>query len=61
MKSNQSKLEKKGEGSTNQKELKPITLKEMLVPIPSIREQERISLAIQKAFSMINTIEKSLS
>lgn len=61
MKSNQSELEKKGEGSTNQKELKPITLKEMLVPIPSIREQERISLAIQKAFSMINIIEKSLS
>ena len=60
MKSNQSKLEKKGEGSTNQKELKPVTLKEMLVPIPSIREQERISLAIRKAFSMINTIEKNL-
>lgn len=61
MKSNQSELEKKGEGSTNQKELKPATLKEMLVPIPSISEQERISLAIQKAFSIINTIEKSLS
>ena len=61
MKSNQSELEKKGEGSTNQKELKPVTLKEMFVPIPSTREQERISLTIQKAFSMINTIEKSLS
>lgn len=61
MKSNQSELEKKGEGTTNQKELKPATLKEMLVPIPSIKEQERISLAIRKAFSMINIIEKSLS
>ena len=61
MKSNQRALEKKGEGSTNQKELKPVTLKEMLVPIPSIKEQKRISLAIQKAFSIINTIEKSLS
>ena len=61
MKSNQSELEKKGEGSTNQKELKPATLKEILVPIPSISEQERISLVIQKAFSIINTIEKSLS
>lgn len=61
MKSNQSELEKKGEGSTNQKELKPTTLKEMLVPITSIREQERISLAIQKAFSIIHVIEKSLS
>lgn len=61
VKSNQGELEKKGEGSTNQKELKPATLKEMLVPIPSINEQERISSAIQKAFSIINTIEKSLS
>ena len=61
MKSNQSELEKKGEGSTNQKELKPVTLKEMLVPIPPIMEQERISLAIQTTFSIINTIEKSLS
>lgn len=61
MKSNQSELEKKGEGSTNQKELKPATLKKMLVPIPSIKEQERISLAIQRAFSIIDTIEKSLN
>ena len=30
MKANQSELEKEGEGSTNQKELKPLTLKEML-------------------------------
>ena len=34
MKANQHKLEKQGEGSTNQKELKPLTLKNMLVPIP---------------------------
>ena len=61
MKSNQSVLEKKGEGSTNQKELKPVTLKEMLVSIPSIKEQERISLAMQRAFSIIDTIEKSLN
>lgn len=31
IKANQSELEKKGEGSTNQKELKPLTLKEMLM------------------------------
>lgn len=30
IKAHQSELEKKGEGSTNQKELKPLTLKEML-------------------------------
>ena len=61
MKANQSELEKKGEGSTNQKELKPATLKEMLVPIPSIIEQERISTAIINAFSVITEIEKGLS
>ena len=61
IKANQSELEKKGEGSTNQKELKPITLKEMLVPIPSAREQESISSAIHKEFSIINAIEKSLN
>lgn len=61
MKANQSELEKKGEGSTNQKELKPLTLKEMLVPMPPVSEQKRIKTAIVKAFSLISTIEKSLS
>ena len=61
IKFNQSELEKKGEGSTNQKELKPVTLKEMLIPLPSKSEQERITETILKAFSIINTIEKSLS
>ena len=60
MKANQSELEKKGEGSTNQKELKPITLKEMLVPIPPYSEQERIASTIATAFSTISAIEKSL-
>lgn len=61
MKANQSKLEKKGEGSTNQKELKPPTLKEMLIPIPPYFEQERIVAAITAAFSTISAIEKSLN
>ena len=61
MKASQSELEKKGEGSTNQKELKPLTLKEMLVPMPPVSEQKRIESAIAKAFSLIATIEKSLS
>ena len=61
MKANQSELEKKGEGSTNQKELKPITLKEMLVPMPPVSEQKRIENAITKAFALIVTIEKSLN
>ena len=61
MKANQVELEKKGEGSTNQKELKPLTLKEMFVPVPPRTEQERIATAITAAFSTISTIEKSLS
>ena len=61
MKANQSKLEKKGEGSTDQKELKPPTLKEMLIPIPPYFEQERIAAAITAAFSTISAIEKSLN
>ena len=61
MKANQSKIEKEGEGSTNQKELKPLMLKEMLVPIPPLSEQKRIETAVSAAFSLIASIEKSLS
>lgn len=61
MKANQGELEKKGEGSTNQKELKPLTLKEMLIPMPPYFEQTRIIAAITAAFSTISAIEKSLN
>ena len=61
MKANQSELEKEGEGSTNQKELKPLTLKEMLIPIPPCSEQERIVATITAAFSTISAVEKSLN
>ena len=61
MKANQSKLEKEGEGSTNQKELKSLTLKEMLIPIPPYSEQERIATTITAAFSILSAVEKSLS
>ncbi|MBU5477458.1 restriction endonuclease subunit S [Eubacterium sp. MSJ-21] len=61
MKANQHKLEKQGEGSTNQKELKPLTLKNMLVPIPPYFEQERISAVTTSAFSITSAIRKSLS
>ena len=61
MKANQSELEKEGEGSTNQKELKPLTLKEMLIPIPPYSEQERIATTITAAFSILSAVEKSLS
>lgn len=61
IKANQSELEKEGEGSTNQKELKPLTLKEMLIPIPPYSEQERIVATITAAFSTISAIENSLN
>lgn len=61
MKANQSELEEKGEGSTNQKELKPLTLKETLVPLPPINEQKRIEATIIQAFHRIFEIEKSLN
>ena len=60
MKANQSELEKKGEGSTNQKELKPLTLKELYVPVPPYEEQLRIAVSINNAFSLISKLEKSL-
>ncbi len=59
-KANQRELEKKGEGSTNQKELKPLTLKEMLVPIPPYDEQIRIIASLTAIFSIISMLEKSL-
>ena len=61
IKADQREIEKKGEGSTNQKELKPLTLKEMLIPIPPYSEQERIVATVDAAFSTISSIEKSLS
>ena len=60
LKANQSELEKKGEGSTNQKELKPAALKELFVPIPPLTEQKQISTKIMRTFSIINTIEKNI-
>ena len=61
IKAHQSELEKKGEGSTNQKELKPLTLKEMLIAIPPLSEQKRIENAIGTAFSRLAVIEESLN
>ncbi len=61
MKASQPELEKKGEGSTNQKELKPQTLKNMLMPIPPITEQKRITSALITALTVLSTMEESLS
>ncbi|MGN1433348.1 MAG: restriction endonuclease subunit S [Ruminococcus sp.] len=61
LKSSQSVLEKMGEGSTNQKELKPITLKNMLVPIPPYKEQMLIVDIIKKVNIIISNVEANLN
>ena len=61
MKASQAELEKKGEGSTDQKELKPFTLKEMFVPVPPSSEQKRIVATVTRVFSTILEIGKSLN
>ena len=61
LKSLQPTLEKSGEGSTNQKELKPNTLQDIFVPIPPIKEQKRICKAVQGSYSLIKDIEDSIN
>ncbi len=47
-------LEKLGEGSTNQTELRPATVAELFIPVPPIEEQERISEKLLEVFPMID-------
>ena len=49
----QSVIEDKAEGSTKQKELSTKTIKAYLVPLPPIREQQRIVKAIRHLFSKL--------
>lgn len=60
LKAAQQKLEKMGEGSTNQKELKPITIQRILVPLPPIEEQNRICIRIDQYFHFLKEIENYL-
>ena len=60
MKASQSQLEKMGEGSTNQKELKPLTLKNFLIPIPPKEEQKAIASKIAALFSYLDSIAELL-
>jgi type I restriction enzyme S subunit len=47
-------LESMGEGSTNQKELKPATVKNLLIPLPPIVEQHRIVAKIEELLPLID-------
>lgn len=60
----QTYLEEHGEGSTNQKELKPDTIKNLLIPVPPTNEQKRVVLEIEKCFPLVkeyNIAEQNLS
>ena len=60
LKSMQLYLEKAGEGSTNQKELKPDTIKQVIIPIPPIDEQGRIIQKVLTVYERLSAIENSL-
>ena len=61
LKAYQQELEKLGEGSTNQKELKPLTLKNTIAALTHYAEQARTIEIITAAFEIMSNIEKSLS
>ena len=60
LKSIQPYLENHGEGSTNQKELKPDTLKSLIIPIPPCSEQQKIISIVKKAIDSLEEIETVL-
>ena len=49
-------LEENGEGSTNQKELRPDTIKNLLVPVPPLAEQHRIVAAYNSLLPYIEQL-----
>jgi len=63
LKYHQPYLEKLGEGSTNQTELRPSTVAELFIPVPPIGEQERIVAKLLEVLPMADMYgmkEKSL-
>lgn len=60
LKSLQPYLENQGEGSTNQKELKPTTIKNLILPIPSYEEQIRIVSRVKQVIKSLEEIEAVL-
>ena len=49
-----------GEGSTNQKELKPDTISSLYFPLPPYPEQKRIVSKIEELFRNLDTISSNL-
>lgn len=58
LKCNQSYLETMGVGSTNQTELRPDAIKELLVPIPPIEEQQRIVERLDALLPLCENLKK---
>ena len=56
LKNNEKYLEEKGEGSTNQKELKPLTIQNLLIPLPPVLEQKRIVERFNTILQNINAV-----
>ena len=48
------------EGSTNQKELKPDTIINMLFPLPPLAEQQQIVAKIEELFNLLDNIQNTL-
>jgi type I restriction enzyme S subunit len=60
LKAMQANLEKLGEGSTNQKELKPLTVQSIRFPMPPLAEQRIISKRVSEMFSLLDQVEEKL-
>lgn len=64
LKTKQRYLESTGEGSTNQTELKTITIQQLQIPIPPLAEQQRIVEKIEQIMPLVeqyDSYEKELS
>ena len=59
LKYHQPYLESKGEGGTNQKELKPTIIAELLLPLPPLAEQRRIVAKLQELEPLLERYGKS--
>ena len=61
LKTKQPKLEKLGDGSTNQTELRPDTLKQLYFPLPPLAEQKRIVAKVEELLPLVEKYKKAYS
>ena len=60
LKGKQSFLELQGAGSTNQKELRPATISELMLPLPPQGEQSRIVARIESLFAKLDEAKEKI-